>query len=345
MKNYRIQFWRIIFTYLIALYHLNNNYGRNTSWYIAVEFFFILSGFLLVKKFEQMERQGMEISVWNYTGQKYLKFFPHHLAAFVPAFLVYVWADNLGMTASLRELVRHIWVVFMVQTAGLNVDPPFAVQTQTWYLSVLLFMGAVIWYLLKYHKRFFKEIVAPFSVIVIYAYLYRTYGDVNEHQEVLGFFLNSAWLRGFAAMNCGVIAYYGAEKIRNSNCSIRIRQIFGKASFLGFVSVIVASALCWRTVYDFLFIPVLTVSCMFAFCTDGTEKPFRNIVIDRLGSLTLAVYLNHKMFRTIFVRYFPVLDWKIYLLYIVLITAFSACMYIMVNKVIKKIFVIWRREA
>lgn len=345
MKNYRIQFWRIIFTYIIALYHLNNSYGRNTSWYIAVEFFFILSGYLLVKKFEQLEEKGKELSAWSYTGQKYLNFLPHHLAAFVPAFLVYIWAENLGLAQAAWAAVRHVWVVFLVQTVGISVQPPFAVQTQTWYLSVLLFMGALIWYLLKNHKRLFTEIITPFSVMIIYAYLYRNYANVNEHQEVLGVFLNTAWLRGFSAMNCGVIAYYGAKRIRNSTCSMKIRQLFGGVSFLGFASVIVASAYCWRTVYDFFFIPVLTVSCMFAFCTDGTGKIFHNAVIDRLGSLTLAIYLNHKMFRTIFKQYFTVLDWNIYLFYIVLITAFSAFMYILVNKIIRVIKIKWGQEA
>ena len=335
MKNYRIQFWRILFTYIIALYHLNSSYGRKTSWYIAVEFFFILSGYLLARKFERLEEQGKSVSAWEYTGRRYLKFLPHHIFAFVPAFLVYIRAENFHLLESAQEFVRHIWVLFLVQTIGINMEPEFEVQTQTWYLSVLLFMGALIWYLMKNHKKLFTEIIAPFSVAVIYAYLYRTYGDVNEHQETLGFLLNSAWLRGFAAMCCGVSAYYGAQKIRGADCSRRTRRLLKLLSFAGFTAVVIASGNCYRTVYDFLFIPILTVSVVFAFCDDESGKLLSNALIDKLSVLTFSIFLNHKMFRLIFEAYFPVLNWKVYLLYIAVITIYSAFAYVFVDRSIK----------
>lgn len=52
-----IEFWRVIFTLMIAVYHFNNTYSISwgkwnltPGWYIGVEFFFIVSGYLLASR-------------------------------------------------------------------------------------------------------------------------------------------------------------------------------------------------------------------------------------------------------------------------------------------------------
>ena len=80
MKNRQMQFWRIVFTYVIAYYHLNNAYGNYKSGYIAVEFFFMLSGYLLVNKLTFLYENGKleNMTAWKYTWQRYQKYFPHN---------------------------------------------------------------------------------------------------------------------------------------------------------------------------------------------------------------------------------------------------------------------------
>lgn len=54
-----IYIWRIVFTVLIMVMHFNNVYSKiyenphiTGGWYIAVEFFFIVSGYLLMVRAE-----------------------------------------------------------------------------------------------------------------------------------------------------------------------------------------------------------------------------------------------------------------------------------------------------
>ena len=54
-KTNSIKLWRIVFTYMILIYHFDNAFPFSVEmelaagWYIAVEFFFIVSGYLLYR--------------------------------------------------------------------------------------------------------------------------------------------------------------------------------------------------------------------------------------------------------------------------------------------------------
>lgn len=339
MKNNKIQFWRIIFTYIIASYHLKNEFNQPSSWYIAVEFFFILSGYLLISKFEHLESKKEKpiCSAWEYTWGRFKGFFPHHLFSFLVAFAGYILIKGYGLLDSIRALLHHLWVVFLVQMIGLNVES-YPVNGHTWYLSVLLIVGYFMWYMLKNHKKFYVELIVPFSIIFIYAYLYRTYGDVNEHYETLGMFLNSALLRGWAALNCGILAYCGSKKMGTINWTRSGKRLMGLLSILGFTAVIVGSALVHKTTYDFLFIAILTISVMLTFAQNSESKIYNNVIVKKMAILCYPIYLNHKMFRTVFEKIFEKLDLKVYVIYIVMITVYSMITYVFVEKIFTKLF-------
>ena len=80
-----IYIWRIVFTVLIMVMHFNNVYSKiyenphiTGGWYIAVEFFFIVSGYLLMVR---AEANGKEESALRYTARRFMKLYPEYLFA------------------------------------------------------------------------------------------------------------------------------------------------------------------------------------------------------------------------------------------------------------------------
>ena len=63
-KNYTIEFYRFIAIIFIAIFHFGIQYIGDFHWpkggYLGVEFFFILSGFFLMKESEDIEKQGLD---------------------------------------------------------------------------------------------------------------------------------------------------------------------------------------------------------------------------------------------------------------------------------------------
>ena len=62
-KNNSIPFWRIIFTYMIVMFHFDTTFpwmrelGLVTGWYLAVEFFFLVSGYLIYAKMDDYKKR------------------------------------------------------------------------------------------------------------------------------------------------------------------------------------------------------------------------------------------------------------------------------------------------
>ncbi len=92
-KNNSIIIWRILFTYLILIFHFDNKYCISThfnlaiGWYIAVEFFFIVSGYLLYSGLDKLSvkcRNG-----WDYFVHRFGKIYPYYLCAFLFSFIFY----------------------------------------------------------------------------------------------------------------------------------------------------------------------------------------------------------------------------------------------------------------
>ena len=331
MKNNRIQFWRVVFTYLIALYHLNKEFNITTSWYIGVEFFFILSGYLLMKKAEKSNE-----SAAKYTLDKVQRFFPHCLFAFFIAFGGYGFLHGYTLKEWGVNFLNSLTEIFLIHEIGLNYDPSSKMNSVTWYISVLLIVGYFMWYMVKNHKKVYVEVIAPFLVLFIYAYLYRTYGNLSKQGETIGFWLNSEMLRGIAAMNCGVIAFYAKALLDKFKMNNNAKKCMIIISDLCFALVILGGAFAHNGAYDYMYVVLYVIAIVFAFTDEKPRWYFNNKLVDFLGTISFSVYVNHNMFRYVFKRLLlENLSITSYIIYLVLITVYSICTYILVNKLVK----------
>ncbi|MBR5420266.1 MAG: acyltransferase [Lachnospiraceae bacterium] len=343
MKNSRLQFWRIVFTYVIAYYHLNNVYDRYTSGYIAVEFFFMLSGFLLAKKYFSLKEDSGEngISAAAYTRQRYVRFFPHCFFSFLVAFAINGIYRGFAAADYLKGFVSHIPEVLLVHAAGLDYDASFLYNSVSWYLSALLILGYFIWLALRKLGKTYIELLCPLSVLFIYPYLFRTYGQLGEHRETIGFFLNTALLRGLADINLGMIAYLLSQKIG----SCKKRSIAFLSDLCLIAGGLVLPCFVYRTSYDFLFAFLLFAGIVCAAsCDPSLNRIFDNVWLDRWAMITLAIYLNHKIFRNAFKLFLPEGGISAYILWFVFITLYSVLSFMLIYRFIPKIFSLWRKK-
>jgi Acyltransferase family. len=183
---------------IIALGHFKSCEGLVVQGFSPVEFFFILSGFLIYKS----AQKHPQLSVLEYTGNKVKRFFPKYFTALVLCTIIhFVSYRHNGLTEDLFSFSQcFISEALFLQAIGFlqsNINYP------CWYLSVLVIGGAFVFAVIKYNSRLATNIVLPCIVLFSYTLLFTRY-DTIEQWGSIGI-ISLPLLRGISGMSLGAI--------------------------------------------------------------------------------------------------------------------------------------------
>lgn len=308
-----IVIWKIVWTYLIMIFHLLGVFGIYNGLYIGVEFFFIVSGYLLAKTVYEKKYS----SAYDYTVHRIKKLFPHYIFSFVIGFLVYIISNKVNIFQCLSSL-EYIPEMFMVQMIGLNAQN--MVNVPTWYISVLLICGFFLFTLLSEYYSFTTKILIPCIIMVVYSYFWREVGCIQWQTlggVVIGVYGNLPLFRGAADMCVGIVIFW-----------MHKRYVFlgkmGRNIFIEYVTTLCAIFLAiekGNTRLDFLILCLLVISVYFAFL--DTQKFLNSKLVCFFERLTYPLYLNHNMFRFLFPKFFDNCTIGVMLFYLLIVTGYS----------------------
>lgn len=130
-----LEFLRIVFTLEILCHHFIGNLGLwQVSWQ-AVNFFFILSGFLMAKTFSP------EKKMLDYVYNSVTRFMP---LITLGVCLRLLCSKVINIEGALSE-------IFFLSTTGIYEDRPY--NKVSWYISILFWVGLLFLFLLKTRRR------------------------------------------------------------------------------------------------------------------------------------------------------------------------------------------------
>ena len=327
-KNNQIVIWRIIFAYIIMIYHFDNKYlltaglWGNSGWYIGVEFFFVVSGFLLYVKLD--DRMARYKSSFAFLWHRIKHIYPYYLAAFILTLVFLLIRD--GVPENLfRFASRAVFEMLALQGAGLDMGWDF-INNTGWFVSVLFISEFLLFYALARWKKTVTEYVLPIVIIVCFSFLYRNLGGIGAGPQTTGFYENWGLMRGLLDMSAGILAAKWSMYLREKYTDTRLLRLMGS---LGFCAVIVCSLFTGNSKIDFIYLIIISVSAALVFLPSEC-RIYENKFIQEWSSITLIIYLTHDMFRT---SIFPMLfgypesfseRFGLLILYIVTVTVFSA---------------------
>lgn len=323
-KTNAIYFWKIIFTYMIVLFHYPAatgawyNHGYAVGWYIAVEFFFMVSGYLLYDNLKKYQEKYH--SAASYTFHRIRHIWPRYIIAFIFVYLLKVIVNKYQIRACLGLLLDSLPEILMLQGIGLDRGWNY-INPTLWYISILLIAGYIIcWFLMK-KKELFVTIVAPLVVIVGYSFLYRNVGNLDAVVDTNGFYENQALIRGICDMCMGIFAVelrYWLEK--------HVKHLGGLKVFgnLLFVIVMIGSLIAGHSTNDFSFMLMLVPAVAIGFIPSEANRI--SVWIEKIAKYTLDIYLIHEAYRTYIMWMlcpevsYDVINMKETLIYLVLVT-------------------------
>lgn len=201
-KMNSIEAFRFIFMLMICIWHYKGTKVLAHG-YMAVEFFFILSGVLMFFS----SNKEYALGTLDYTMKKVKRFAPDCLLL-----IAYVNLRHMILPVLLgRKELDVSWLLqalpesLFLQNTGIYTG---GVNFPMWYVSVLLFGGAFVYALLRFNKRLALSIILPMIVLVGYTYIF----SMDKSGRVDGFDLHGGiytpMLRGVCGISLGVVLGY-----------------------------------------------------------------------------------------------------------------------------------------
>lgn len=296
-RNGIIGIWKFIFSLLILGHHFYavNDGGVKHSIFICgaigVDFFFIVSGYLLAKKVASENRRKdttpLYKSTWKFLLRKIQIFYPYLLTSFILLLIAQVivgkW-NTFKYIDSLNDL-------FLLQ--GICVKSTRMVGG-SWYLSCMILAMLFVYPMLKKYGKTFSCIITPLLITIWGGFLFNTEGSLRAWASWTGFIcvgLSKAVLE--ISLGCSV--YDFSEYLRKIPFTNIAKILLGILQTAFFCIVIYMNALFdWVRPLDWMFILMLSVGIAIAF---SDILPWTDFASNRLflylEQLSTPIFMNN----------------------------------------------------
>lgn len=276
-RKLSIEALRFFFCIIVCIWHFGAKpNGLLYHGYLAVEFFFILSGYLLYASFLHNPKR----SIFEYVYGRIKRFYPRIILALVP--LLVLKASEI-MNDPYR-LVNEILFVRDLGIFGGGVNDP------AWYINILVVGGGILFAFLKNNERATVTIILPLIILFYLTYLFGYMkSETVEAWSVHGPISMVLW-RGIIEMSIGVLLFH----IQHFHPFIGKHSglIFNCLTILSLVSILaIITMRPFRDKYIYIAVAILIYGCMRE--DSWLEKICHHALISNLGSLSLDMYLIH----------------------------------------------------
>ena len=296
-QNSYMNILRFLFSLCICLYHWG---GAFSGGYLAVCFFFTLSGFLMLYHFDVSSHSPAGNDTYSnclkFLKKKISKLYPHFLFSFIVLFfLKVIILDTVSFSDA---CITSFWELTFLQNIGLT-SSGVLINPVTWYLSAQVIAGYFVYYLLQKCYKLYLYVIAPLSIMFTFCYCYQRFGHLGTASQ-LTLVTTTGIILGFACMSLGCIAYnlyaYLNTIINKDSLSVRILQTIFELVVIG-----VTGILCYKTgrsSKDFvlvMLVAILYISVFFnsSYISKMSTRKYISAIFNNLGHLSYAIFLNH----------------------------------------------------
>lgn len=204
-----IEFYRYVFMVVLLAFHGETNYFPNG--YLVVEFFFILSGYLLMESYLRKPKTAVQ-----YTVDKLKRTYVEYFIALCFCFLIWgILINCYHHTLSIEIVFKFVYEVLLIQDVGIFRG---GYNYPMWYFCVLIWGGLLLYYLINRYKDLSIHLLIPVVSLLVLIYLCRQESFDNFTVCCSVFYI--PFMRGIAEMGVGILlctfAHSRYNKIQNS---------------------------------------------------------------------------------------------------------------------------------
>lgn len=314
---YRLDAYRFIFTILVVVLHFETFYKTipmlyhlSRGFYRSVDFFFLLSGFLLYKSFRGCRyKNALDFTFTKARRLIAINFVVITITCF---FIGFVPVKSVAdISAVIKNFIHHILCTIPNMLFIQEFIPVFEnfchegdYFAPLWYISAMLISGFIwFWFLAASQKKGNSARASGLPLVLsvlVLSFLFNVFGHLNVSQGfVPGLNLPHGFLRGLADMGLGV--FFASFSIRISNKkATAVLKVLLPLMLLGFA--------CYaaQTAFDFVFVIFCSFVLMFEFSIEDAPCTMMQKICKFAGKASIPIYFSHA-FVIIFV-YTPIIQ-------------------------------------
>lgn len=298
-----IEALRFLLMLVVCIWHFNSGMTLMHHGYLAVDFFFILSGFFL---YQSATKKGAKSSL-DYTLNKIKRYYPETIVVLLPL-LIISWPRVLEEP---HRLVNDLFFVTSSSVFGGGWNAPL------WFLHIMILAGTILYPLVKNWAKISIPVILPCIFLFAMTCLLNYGGGKLEIYGIIGPF-DCSLLRGLSEMSFGILtAAFWQRKSENV-----LNHKYGTA-LLNAISILCSFAFILLTIiqpcYDrYILIIAFFVIIGCSVRVSILSSIFKSQIWGKLGSLSFELYLVHFAIMKVLVRYLGQgHDWWVFVGYIV----------------------------
>ena len=296
-RNGFLDFLKLLFAFIIVIGHGDTIYGSvNPNKLIplasfGVEFFFLVSGAMLLRSFEkQKQSKSIANDTFEFMKHKIKGLCPNYFVAWIVLFIII----NIGINFKtiIFNFFKAIPELLFLKMAGM---PTLSFNGNTWYISAMLLALLIIYPIIRKNKDFFIKYIAPTITIFGIGYLTYNYKTILVIEQWNGF-MYAGVIRGIVEICMGCLAYEFSKKIKDINFSKFGKSLLTLLEIILYLGVIVLlfSYSFRHTLFVLLFVLMIALSITLS-GNSFTGDVFKFKIFNWMGEYSYSLYLGHSI--------------------------------------------------
>lgn len=256
----------------------------NFSFIYAVDFFLVLSGFVLAHSY----LHRMEITFRDFALRRFFRMYPLHLLTLLVTLGLY---GLFGLSAETKDILLH---VFFIQNIGLGPDG-LTLNVPSWTISIEFWINIAAFLLLLFIRpgKRIVQILLVLMACACFALLYRFSGHLNVNYQTSMGFLNWGLLRCSGSFILGFLTYRLYLRCQSWQPATWLVGL-AIAAFMAIILALPGHALAGFAT-PFVFSAIVLVLACSDHMTRAVSQP---LVL--LGDISFSIYLVHHPILQIF---------------------------------------------
>lgn len=301
MRFWNIDFLRFIFAAGVVAFHIQETVIAPPSWLkgiefwqVFVDFFFVISGFLLFYKLKP------ESDTWEFAKKRFFRLAPNLWMSIIIIGIISIFID--GIRWKIDALVLHVVLLNCVGFA-----PIIGGKTSLgamWFLSVLFWVSLFYFYISKIFDKKYLNFIIWLLVMVCYAIYCQQNGFYpGRHTDNVSLVYNIGICRALASMGLGyfISMIYKSGFLQNVKLKGKIFISLLECFIVWYLSyyLLFSTKLPCKSLMGYI-VPFVILFYFMLVRQGVVSKLLDNKILGSLGKYAFSIYCFHGIITVIF---------------------------------------------